>query len=129
MSASSGRPSVLRTTWTCSTDGERYDHVRSEPPCTRMGGASPTGPPVGETLPRISAVPTPAVCCICIRGDAMRRAGAAAWGASSRAELAANRESIFVSASVCVSGLRSWSGSGQICHRSPIGEGPKASFE
>eukprot|EP00964_Phaeocystis_antarctica_P066023 scaffold39872_cov23-Phaeocystis_antarctica.AAC.1 len=36
MSASSGRPSVLRTTCTCSIAGERYDHVRSEPPCTRM---------------------------------------------------------------------------------------------
>merc|ERR1719263_199525 len=36
MSASSGRPSVPRTTCTCSTAGDRYDQVRSDPPCTRM---------------------------------------------------------------------------------------------
>merc|ERR1719440_53432 len=36
MSASSGRPSVPSTTCTCSTEGERYDQVRSDPPCTRM---------------------------------------------------------------------------------------------
>ena len=36
MSASRGRPSVLSTTCTCSIAGERYDQVRSEPPCTRM---------------------------------------------------------------------------------------------
>mmetsp|Transcript_12816 Transcript_12816/g.30210 ORF Transcript_12816/g.30210 Transcript_12816/m.30210 type:complete len:228 (+) Transcript_12816:162-845(+) len=41
MSASSGRPSVLRTTCTCSIAGERYDHVRSEPPCTRMAESMP----------------------------------------------------------------------------------------
>merc|ERR1719440_2199312 len=39
MSASSGRPSVPRTTCTCSTAGERYDQVRREPPCTRIGSA------------------------------------------------------------------------------------------
>eukprot|EP00900_Chrysochromulina_parva_P003206 jgi/Chrpa1/12887/Chrysochromulina_OHIO_Genome00020476-RA len=52
MSASSGRPSVLRTTCTCSTDGERYDHVRSEPPCTRMVESAWTGAlRVGTTPP------------------------------------------------------------------------------
>merc|ERR1719238_2335469 len=47
MSASSGRPSVLRTTCTCSTAGERYDQVRREPPCTRME----------ESTPMLAAVP------------------------------------------------------------------------
>eukprot|EP00966_Prymnesium_polylepis_P303095 7001704-Prymnesium_polylepis.1 len=50
MSASSGRPSVLRTTCTCSTAGERYDHVRSEPPCTRMRSSTPYRE-VGSTRP------------------------------------------------------------------------------
>jgi hypothetical protein len=36
MSASSGRPSVESSTGTWSTVDERYDHVRREPPCTRM---------------------------------------------------------------------------------------------
>merc|ERR1719502_1041654 len=51
MSASSGRPSVLRTTCTCSTAGERYDHVRSEPPCTRIADSADWGAPLdGTTL-------------------------------------------------------------------------------
>merc|ERR1712193_522514 len=50
MSASSGRPSVLRTTCTCSTDGERYDQVRRDPPCTRME-VSARGILVGTTPP------------------------------------------------------------------------------
>ena len=41
-SASRGRPSVLSTTCTCSIAGERYDQVRSEPPCTRMAESMPS---------------------------------------------------------------------------------------
>merc|ERR1719460_3306612 len=45
MSASSGRPSVERVTCTLSTIGERYDHVRSEPPWTRISDlAAEAGP-------------------------------------------------------------------------------------
>merc|ERR1719387_3438439 len=54
MSASSGRPSVLRTTCTCSTAGERYVQVRSDPPCTRMVESSGTrtdGAPTRGTTP------------------------------------------------------------------------------
>mmetsp|Transcript_14909 Transcript_14909/g.37186 ORF Transcript_14909/g.37186 Transcript_14909/m.37186 type:complete len:264 (-) Transcript_14909:147-938(-) len=49
-SASSGRPSVRRTTCTCSTAGERYVQVRSDPPCTRMVLSKPR-PLVGSTRP------------------------------------------------------------------------------
>eukprot|EP00967_Tisochrysis_lutea_P040678 scaffold48919_cov33-Tisochrysis_lutea.AAC.2 len=38
ISASSGRPSVPISTRTCSTAGDGYDQVRSEPPCTRIVG-------------------------------------------------------------------------------------------
>merc|ERR1719231_379174 len=81
ISASSGRPSVLRTTCTCSTSGERYDQVRREPPCTRIVESASMRPrPVGTTLPLYpAAVGGGAMpCCgICITTGAMRRAGAA----------------------------------------------------
>merc|ERR1719326_84584 len=51
MSASSGRPSVPRTTCTWSTIGERYDQVRSDPPCTRIVESCMAAPLVGITPP------------------------------------------------------------------------------
>mmetsp|Transcript_65247 Transcript_65247/g.98438 ORF Transcript_65247/g.98438 Transcript_65247/m.98438 type:complete len:218 (+) Transcript_65247:476-1129(+) len=98
MSASSGRPSVLSTTWTCSTAGERYDQVRRDPPWTRTEvPCFCSGRRVGATLPRKP-------CCvlggaiggacwlgiICMTGWAMR--GAIAWGASMSAGQETRRE-------------------------------------
>merc|ERR1719453_1786580 len=57
MSASSGRPSVESTTWTCSTRGERYDQVRSEPPCTRIDESKV--PPKTDLLSAATEVASP----------------------------------------------------------------------
>jgi len=84
MSASSGRPSVLRSTWTCSTAGERYDQVRREPPCTRIAESTPGGARVRRTAPVPVCVPMAAGAPSCITGGAVRRARGGAFDASAQ---------------------------------------------
>jgi len=78
MSASSGRPSVLRTTCTCSTACERYDQVRRDPPCTRMVESAALGPLVGSTPPLVAGEVPIGALVICIITGLTRRAGAPA---------------------------------------------------
>eukprot|EP00962_Isochrysis_galbana_P057385 scaffold29738_cov129-Isochrysis_galbana.AAC.5 len=95
MSASSGRPSVLRCTCTCSTDGERYDQVRSDPPCTKisvsfeLAGLLRTTPPPSPGLVLTGEDCCP---CSCMSGDANRSVGApASCGANSKPGHATSR--------------------------------------
>ena len=83
-------------TWTCSTEGERYDQVRSDPPCTSWVFSVEAGERVGTTPPAKAAVLTGESTCICIMGSKARGDGATAGVNNWSAGLAAWSDSIML---------------------------------
>ena len=109
---------MLRTTWICSTEGERYDHVRRDPPCTRTVESATEEGLVGTIPPVKSAIDIGEVpargSATCIVGGVKRvDGGAGTSGDSRRAGVAARTIACILSGRIDCDGLCQTSGEGR----------------